>query len=179
MSNKMNNQNTKKEVNKVKIAKYNYRPVAEVRQHNDVFFFRLNDQDYMLRASTWEDCRDYGIRTQHTLVKVTKKIENSKQGGMSMKRIIFTAALTVLLGLGIQNMITKEEPVYTGEYRTHIIRQGETIWTIANRVCENTPGEQNLQSVVSKIIKDNNIDNTGNLQIGQEIKIRIDWEEVK
>lgn len=77
----MTNQGTKptrkeKEVNEVKIAKYNYRPVAEVRQHNDVFFFRLNDQDYMLRPSTWNDYRDYGVRTQHTLVKVTKKEEN-------------------------------------------------------------------------------------------------------
>ena len=175
MSNKTNQQNTNKEVNKVKIAKYNYRPVAEVRQHNDVFFFRLNDQDYMLRPSTWNDYRDYGVRTQHTLVKVTKKIENSKQGGMSMKRIIFTAALTVLLGLGIQNMITKEEPIYTGEYKTHIVRQGDTLWSIANSLDLNEP----IDKTVYTIKKDNNIENAGNLQIGQEIKIRVYGKEVK
>ena len=90
-----------------------------------------------------------------------------------MKRTIFTIALTVLIGLGIQNMITKEEPVYTGEYRIHTLRPGETIWTIAKNLDLNEP----IDKIVYTIKKDNNIDNTGNLQIGQEIKIRIDWED--
>lgn len=92
-----------------------------------------------------------------------------------MKRTIFTIALTVLIGLGIQNIITKEEPVYTGEYRTHIVRQGDTLWSIANDLDLNEP----IDKTVYTIKKDNNIENAGNLQIGQEIKIRVYGKEVK
>lgn len=82
---------------------------------------------------------------------------------------IGTIALILMLVIGAYFIGANREQAYTGEYKTYTICKGDTIWNIANELDGNT------EQIVYLIRKDNNISDCGNLQIGQEIQLRVEY----
>lgn len=82
---------------------------------------------------------------------------------------IGTIALILMLVIGAYFIGANQEKAYTGEYKTYTICKGDTIWNIANELDGNT------EQIVYLIRKDNNISDCGNLQIGQEIQLRVEY----
>lgn len=82
---------------------------------------------------------------------------------------IGTIALILMLVIGAYFIGANREQAYTGKYKTYTICKGDTIWNIANELDGNT------EQIVYLIRKDNNISDCGNLQIGQEIQLRVEY----
>lgn len=82
---------------------------------------------------------------------------------------IGTIALILMLVIAGYFIGANQNEVYEGEYKTYTICRGDTIWSIANELDGNT------EQIVYLIRKDNNISDCGNLQIGQEIQLRVEY----
>ena len=80
--------------------------------------------------------------------------------------IMFIICCTVVI---IKDINSPEEAAI--EYETYIVKAGETLWSIAS----NISSDEDIREVVYYIRKDNNITDCGSLQIGQELKIRLDF----
>lgn len=82
---------------------------------------------------------------------------------------IGTIALTFMLVIGVYFIGANQEKPYGGEYKTYTICRGDTIWNIAEDI------EGNIEEIVYLIRKDNRIEDCGNLQIGQQIQLRVEY----
>lgn len=82
--------------------------------------------------------------------------------------IIAIVCITALITVDIMNDRLEEAVI---EYETYIVKVGETLWSIAS----NISSDEDIREVVYYIRKDNNITDCGALQIGQELKIRLDF----
>lgn len=85
-----------------------------------------------------------------------------------MKNLIVKVMFMLVIILMVHLIITPKEEIKWVE-ETYIIGQGETLWDIAEKYNENT----DIRSYIYKIKELNPNLNTGNLQVGQEIKILV------
>lgn len=82
---------------------------------------------------------------------------------------IGTLALLFILIIGAYFIGVNQDDTYTGKFEVYTICPGDTIWSIA----ENIDGD--TEKIVYLIRKDNNIQDCGNLQIGQQILLREEY----
>lgn len=82
---------------------------------------------------------------------------------------IGTIAVILMLIIGAYFIGANREQAYTGEYKTYTICRGDTIWSIANGL------EGDTEQIVYLIRKDNSIKDCDNLQIGQQIMLRVEY----
>lgn len=78
-------------------------------------------------------------------------------------------ALIIAIVIGFKEYNKKE--IYTQGYKTYTVMPNDTIYSIAKDLDTN----ENLNKVIYEIRQDNQIKDCGNLQIGQELKIREVW----
>ena len=95
-----------------------------------------------------------------------RKIYWSRKG----RRVVAAAAILLCIGAAAAFTIARgEEP---GTYITYsaTVGQGDTIWGIVSRIATN---EDDLGALVFQTMRENGITNPGDLQPGQEIKVRV------
>lgn len=94
------------------------------------------------------------------------KIVNKKKFIRSF--IIVTISVIILLFIGLNNTYSKGETKYKEEY----IYAGDTLWSIAEREAKNNNYYENkdVRNIIIEIKEINHIE-SGNLKIGQKIKI--------
>ncbi|MFA6075919.1 MAG: LysM peptidoglycan-binding domain-containing protein [Negativicutes bacterium] len=87
-------------------------------------------------------------------------------------RIFFAILILVIIGyaMGIMTSLafsyqSHNEPI---TYINETVRRGDTLWTIADRYCDNST---NIQEYIHKIAKLNNLDSNYSLAPGQELLI--------
>ena len=62
-----------------------------------------------------------------------------------------------------------KEKAYNGEYRTYTVYKNDTLWNIAQDIDGDT------RYIVHIICEDNNLANCGQLQVGQQLKLRVEY----
>ena len=82
---------------------------------------------------------------------------------------IGTIALIFMLVIASYFIGANQEKTYTGEYKTYTICPGDTLWNIAQDIDGDT------RYIVHIICEDNNLANCGQLQVGQQLKLRVEY----
>lgn len=84
--------------------------------------------------------------------------------------IIATTLITaaVLTAGAIWGERTKPEPT---DYLTfeHVVHTGDSLWSL----CERYSGYEDIQTIIMRVREDNGIEDPGQLQPGQKIKVRV------
>ena len=98
------------------------------------------------------------------------KIDKAYTFTMIMMGILILVLIIVCVLEAIDTIKTNPEEAVI-EYETYIVKAGETLWSIA----ANIGSDEDIREIVYYIRKDNNITDCGSLQVGQELKIRLDF----
>ena len=88
-----------------------------------------------------------------------------RRGGETIMRKFITAFMIIV---GIAGYAVQPEPPSIS-YAVNISK-GETLWDVCDRV---SGGRENLQELVWRTAKENNIKDPGTLQPGQEIVVKV------
>lgn len=96
-------------------------------------------------------------------IKLKKKIN-------WLELMAYTLIMILIILVFITGVKTGKEE-YCGDYSIYTVMPNDTIYSIAKDLDTN----ENLNKVIYEIRQDNNITECGNLQVGQELKIREVW----
>lgn len=87
----------------------------------------------------------------------------------NLKDIITLVIVIALVVLAFVCGIKTPEECYDKGYVVYTIMPNDTIWSIASDI------EGNTEKIVYTIRKDNNIEDVGNLKVGQQIVLREEY----
>ncbi len=88
-----------------------------------------------------------------------------KNIGIGTMALIFMLVISAYF-IGVKYSQTEE---YAGDYKTYTICPDDTLWGIAQDIDGDT------RYIVYVICEDNDIEECDNLQIGQQIKLRVEY----
>ena len=88
-----------------------------------------------------------------------------KNIGIGTMALIFMLVISAYF-IGVKYSQTEE---YAGDYKTYTICPGDTLWNIVQDIDGDT------RYIVHIICEDNNLANCGQLQVGQQLKLRVEY----
>lgn len=86
------------------------------------------------------------------------------------KEIVIAIILTLVAVIGAYFIGTKEEPEYTGEYKTYTVIPGDTLWSIAGDI----ESEKDIREIIYIIKKDNGMTDSS-INAWQELQLRNEY----
>ena len=86
------------------------------------------------------------------------------------KEIVIAIILTIVAVMGAYFIGTKEEPEYTGGFKTYTVRPGETLWSIASDI----ESDKDIREVIHMIKKDNGMTESS-INAWQQLQLRNEY----